>query len=336
MIKSILFLSWIFISTFNSWLIVSEVKQDNSFVLQAWWDIMLSRWIWYSLKQWKTPFIGTTKEVHNPIKYCDKCFLFFNLESLFSDNPNDSPQSSFSFRTNLKNLSFIKNLLSWNVSYLSINNNHTNNVSSKWVELTKKVLKENWIQYWIEWWQKIIIKNNTVCLGSYSYDWWQKKGYYQNTLEDTIIHLKEMVWQCDYKIISIHWWREYKFNPTKEQESLAYKIIDNGADLILWHHSHVPWKIEKYNWKYIFYSLWNFLFDQDWWYKTCDNKYDSIKENWKCVTPTHIWIMPEFMFSWWFITLNNVDVFGVKKWTHYKVDEITKNNLFEKINFINK
>lgn len=64
----------------------------------------------------------------------------------------------------------------------------------------------------------------------------------------------------DLIIISYHWGieREYKQNAT--QENIARYAIDNGADLVLGHHPHVLQGIEKYNDKYIVYSLGNFVF----------------------------------------------------------------------------
>jgi poly-gamma-glutamate capsule biosynthesis protein CapA/YwtB (metallophosphatase superfamily) len=32
--------------------------------------------------------------------------------------------------------------------------------------------------------------------------------------------------------------------------------------MIIWHHPHVVENYEIYKWKLIFYSLWNFMFDQ--------------------------------------------------------------------------
>ncbi len=46
------------------------------------------------------------------------------------------------------------------------------------------------------------------------------------------------------------------------QKSLAHKIIEAGADLIIGHHPHVVQNIEIYKGKMIFYSLGNFIFDQ--------------------------------------------------------------------------
>ncbi len=73
--------------------------------------------------------------------------------------------------------------------------------------------------------------------------------------------MKEL--NCDAKILSLHRGAEYRIHPNQRQRTLAHTLIDHGADLILGGHSHVPGEIEKYKGKYIFYSLGNFIFDQD-------------------------------------------------------------------------
>jgi poly-gamma-glutamate synthesis protein (capsule biosynthesis protein) len=67
---------------------------------------------------------------------------------------------------------------------------------------------------------------------------------------------------CDVKILSLHRGAEYRLSPNQRQKELAHSLIDNGADLILGGHSHIPGEYERYNGKYIFYSLGNFIFDQ--------------------------------------------------------------------------
>ena len=61
-------------------------------------------------------------------------------------------------------------------------------------------------------------------------------------------------------IVSIHWGIEKDNEPTQEQIELAHKAIDLGADVVLGTHPHVLQGIEKYNDKYIVYSLGNFCF----------------------------------------------------------------------------
>ena len=62
------------------------------------------------------------------------------------------------------------------------------------------------------------------------------------------------------KIISVHWGSNYEEKQTREQESFGRMLIDCGADLVLGHHPHVLQGIEKYQGKYIVYSLGNFSY----------------------------------------------------------------------------
>lgn len=63
------------------------------------------------------------------------------------------------------------------------------------------------------------------------------------------------------KILYFHWGDEYMHIPSTDQRRLAYKFIDNGANIIIGHHPHVIQAQEKYKDGLILYSLGNFLFD---------------------------------------------------------------------------
>jgi hypothetical protein len=70
--------------------------------------------------------------------------------------------------------------------------------------------------------------------------------------------------RCDFIVASLHWGLEYEFFPTSRQITLAHRIIELGADLILGHHPHVIQPIEYYTPKRdpyriapIYYSLGN-------------------------------------------------------------------------------
>lgn len=66
----------------------------------------------------------------------------------------------------------------------------------------------------------------------------------------------------DYVAVNIHWGYEYNKLPSAEQRAIAYRLIDNGADVIIGHHPHITQPMEVYKNKAIFYSLGNFIFDQ--------------------------------------------------------------------------
>lgn len=65
----------------------------------------------------------------------------------------------------------------------------------------------------------------------------------------------------DVLIVSAHWGDEYKKH-TARQESLAKKMIDAGANIVVGHHPHVAQDIAEYKDGLIIYSLGNFIFDQ--------------------------------------------------------------------------
>ncbi len=67
----------------------------------------------------------------------------------------------------------------------------------------------------------------------------------------------------DFVVVFIHWGKEYELIEDISQQNIAYKLIDNGADLIIGHHPHVIQPVELYKNKAIFYSLGNFVFDQN-------------------------------------------------------------------------
>jgi poly-gamma-glutamate synthesis protein (capsule biosynthesis protein) len=67
----------------------------------------------------------------------------------------------------------------------------------------------------------------------------------------------------DLVIVSLHFGEEYKTLPGIVERDLAEAVVDCGADLIVGHHPHVVQPLEKYNDKYIAYSLGNFIFDQN-------------------------------------------------------------------------
>ena len=61
-------------------------------------------------------------------------------------------------------------------------------------------------------------------------------------------------------IVSMHWGEEKATAPNEQKIELAHKAVDLGADLVIGTHPHVLQGIEKYNGRYIAYSLGNFCF----------------------------------------------------------------------------
>jgi poly-gamma-glutamate capsule biosynthesis protein CapA/YwtB (metallophosphatase superfamily) len=70
--------------------------------------------------------------------------------------------------------------------------------------------------------------------------------------------------QADVVIPFFHWGVEYVLTPLEADRVTARAAIDAGAELVLGGHPHWVQGMEIYNGKPIFYSLSNFVFDQEW------------------------------------------------------------------------
>jgi len=70
--------------------------------------------------------------------------------------------------------------------------------------------------------------------------------------------------EADVVIVYPHWGAEYNRSPVGNQRTLAAAWVEAGADLVLGAHSHVAGAIEEIDGAPIFYSLGNFIFDQNW------------------------------------------------------------------------
>ena len=68
---------------------------------------------------------------------------------------------------------------------------------------------------------------------------------------------------ADVVIVSVHDGAEYLQRVAKETQEFSRAAIDAGATAVLGHHPHVPQRIEQYNGGWIFYSLGNFVFQQN-------------------------------------------------------------------------
>jgi len=68
----------------------------------------------------------------------------------------------------------------------------------------------------------------------------------------------------DLVIVSVHWGDEYKPLANGYQREFGRKLVEWGADAVLGTHPHVVEGMEVWQGKPIFWSLGNFIFDQDW------------------------------------------------------------------------
>ncbi|MEP0917939.1 CapA family protein [Leptolyngbya sp. DQ-M1] len=76
--------------------------------------------------------------------------------------------------------------------------------------------------------------------------------------------------QVDWVVVNLHWGDEIAKYPSESQIELAHFSIDQGADLVVGHHSSVLQGAEIYKGRPIAYSLGNFIFG-----KKAEGNYDS-------------------------------------------------------------
>ena len=63
-------------------------------------------------------------------------------------------------------------------------------------------------------------------------------------------------------IVSLHWGGEHTLQPVSSQRWDAHQLIRAGADVLICHHTHTLQTIEDFHGKKIYYSVGNFIFDQ--------------------------------------------------------------------------
>ena len=69
--------------------------------------------------------------------------------------------------------------------------------------------------------------------------------------------------RADLVVVALHFGREYELVPDDRQREAVTQAIAAGADLVIGHHPHVTQPVEVIDGVPVFYSLGNFVFDQE-------------------------------------------------------------------------
>ena len=265
-------------------------NNDNIISILFVGDIMLNRGVEYMIdkesgEDFKFPFLKIAED----LKKAD--LLFGNLEGVISDK-GYNVGSKYSFRAEPD---AINGLVFAGFDIVSLANNHALDYTREALEDCFLKLKEAGIDYVgagldeEEAFSPIIKEINNIKVGFLAYTnlgpitWkatkinsgiaWTDKESIEQIKKDVESAKKEV----DILAVSLHAGKEYSLEPDEFQDFFAKAVIDAGADLVIGHHPHVVQPIEKYpsassgqapsassgqaGW--IFYSLGNFIFDQD-------------------------------------------------------------------------
>ncbi len=255
---------------FKNWFLLYSKETTKKIYWAFFGDTHFTRWFTYkdSLKR-KEKYFRCFREDYDIKKDFDKFksrifywldFIWVNLETSIAEEKECwFNNKEIIFRTLPKFLKDFKKI--W-INLVNLANNHSFDCNKKWLEATKKHLQENNIEYfWSPWNSKNSILKKEINWLKVAFVWinsiWVPLDVTE--VEEQIKTLK-VKWYL--VILNIHWWKEYSSTISEKQKQLARTFVDAWANMIIWHHPHVIQPYEVYNWVPIFYSLWNFIFDQ--------------------------------------------------------------------------
>jgi poly-gamma-glutamate synthesis protein (capsule biosynthesis protein) len=238
-------------------------------------DIMLSRNVAAAIQKSgdvDLPF----RNISDILKSTD--FNFANMESPIASSTANQIVGGHSLIFGAP-AGYIKGLTDYNFKILNLANNHSSDLGFLGINDTKNILDNLGIKHegtgdnLDEAWKPAIVNTNgiTICFIGASFasvnDGGKTTNNYVARIEDTT-HLQSAIAtaksECDFVVVTMHAGVEYTRMPNSAQIKFARAAIDDGADIVIGAHPHWMQTIEKYQGKYIFYSLGNFIFDQAW------------------------------------------------------------------------
>lgn len=200
------------------------------------------------------PFV----HVHDALRSAD--ITYINLESpLVTDCPRTDKGMKF-----CGDVGNVAGLVDVGVDVASLANNHSTNYGADGLNETINILTNNGIGVvGINAHSTIVRKGNKYNFLSYN-DAGRFAGIAQADITNMTNQIKSIKESGGLVVVGFHWGEEYKTQPNSRQISLAHSAIDAGADLIIGSHPHWVQTNELYKGRPIYYSLGNFVFDQEW------------------------------------------------------------------------
>ena len=236
-------------------------------------DIMISRGVANVIARTNNP-LTPFKNMESVFRSTD--FNFGNLETPISER-SIYPDKKLVFNMLARNIAGLK---TYNFRVLNLANNHALDQKLAGLQNTRKILTENNLTFLgvgddlEQAWQPKIIDVKGVKIGfvgaSYASenDGGATRNEYVARIED-VDRLKAAIEKlkadgADFVVATMHAGVEYTRPPDQMQVKFARAAVDYGADIVIGAHPHWIQTFEQYKSKYIFYSLGNFIFDQDW------------------------------------------------------------------------
>jgi hypothetical protein len=205
-------------------------------------------------------------------------YVIGNLECMAKGNTGENLKKRPRLTSTYETLNFLKNI---NLNIACLAQNHIYDHLEDGFAKTVDFLENNQIKYLgasneqsdID--KSLILEKGGVKIGLLNYVTFDTNpnipdnaGVYLNffDIEKCKTDIRKIKSTVDHVVLSLHWGGKVEggFYPDSLQQQIGRALIDNGADLIIGHHSHTVQPFEKYRGKYIFYSLGNFCFSDFW------------------------------------------------------------------------
>lgn len=203
--------------------------------------------------------------------------LEINNEFCFSERGEKAPDKQYTFRVHP---SYVSLLTDMGVDVCGLANNHVLDYGKDALSDTFTTLSNAQIEYTgagvsHDDASKLVVKevngkkygflaaSRVIPVGSWNVDSSQPGVFtcYDTTaLCNSIAAAKQ---QVDYLFVCVHWGVEHTDELTDYQVANGHAYIDAGADAVIGAHPHVLQGMEYYNGKPIFYSLGNFIFNEN-------------------------------------------------------------------------
>lgn len=236
-------------------------------------DIMLSRTVAKSIYKQNRDPDWPFSNIWDLLQESD--FNFGNLESPYSGSEEFNPDDGIVF--NAPPLT-APGLANHNFKVLNLANNHILDQGPEAITFTNTLLGnlgistigagQNLAEAWIGTVQEVsgikigfLGATYGTNIGSNNNNYHVANIQETKALSGAISELKK---RSDFIVVTMHAGTEYTREITDAQKSFAKAAIDGGADMVIGSHPHWVQGYEEYKGKYIFYSLGNFVFDQEW------------------------------------------------------------------------
>lgn len=243
-------------------------ENNNSIEIIFVGDIMLSRHVGTKMvraEDWTLPFENLK------VFLSSADITFGNLETPFLDI-GARVTEGLSFKSEPQ---AIEGLKTSGFDIVSTANNHAFDRGVAGIEFTNHWLEKNKIKSvgsgttTEETFSSEIIEINNAKIAFLAYTYFKRAPYVANLdVENLKLEIGNLKSETDFIVVSMHAGDEYTHMPNQEQIYFARAAIDLGANIVIGHHPHWVQPVEIYNEKPIFYSLGNFVFDQEWSQKT--------------------------------------------------------------------